>query len=91
MGILVLVLAVQPALGVGTFQILKAETPGPISAKLTPRVSGTAKILYITYLVITIMELFFLLLGGMPLFDSLVHTFGTLGTGGFSSKNSMRV
>lgn len=88
MGILVLVLAVQPALGVGTFQILKAETPGPISAKLTPRVSGTAKILYITYLVITIMELFFLLLGGMPLFDSLVHTFGTLGTGGFSSKNA---
>lgn len=48
MGILVLALAVQPALGVGTFQILKAETPGPISAKLTPRVSGTAKILYIT-------------------------------------------
>lgn len=88
MGILVLALAVQPALGIGTFQILKAETPGPISAKLTPRVGGTAKILYKTYLIITAAEIFFLLLGGMPLYDSLVHTFGTLGTGGFSIKNA---
>jgi len=88
MGILVLTLAIQPSLGIGTFQILKAENPGPISAKLTPRVSGTAKILYITYLVITIAEIFFLLIGGMPLYDSLIHTFGTLGTGGFSIKNA---
>ncbi len=88
MGILVLTLAIQPSLGPGTFQILKAENPGPISAKLTPRVSGTAKILYITYLVISLAEVFFLLIGGMPLYDSLVHTFGTLGTGGFSIKNA---
>lgn len=88
MGILVLALAIQPALGIGTFQILKAESPGPISAKLTPRVSGTAKVLYITYLVITLAEIFFLIIGGMPLFDSLIHTFGTLGTGGFSIKNA---
>jgi trk system potassium uptake protein TrkH len=87
MGILVLALAIQPALGVGTFQILKAETPGPILSKLTPRVSNTAKILYTTYLVITLVEIFLLTLGGMSLFDSLVHTFGTLGTGGFSIKN----
>ncbi|MCR3922909.1 MAG: TrkH family potassium uptake protein, partial [Firmicutes bacterium] len=88
MGILVLALAAGPALGVGTFQILKAESPGPISSKLTPKVSGTAKILYITYLAITLVEIFLLKLGGMPLFDSLVHTFGTLGTGGFSIKNA---
>lgn len=88
MGILVLALALGPALGVGTFQILKAESPGPISSKLTPKVSGTAKILYVTYLIITLIEIILLRLGGMPLFDSLVHTFGTLGTGGFSIKNA---
>jgi trk system potassium uptake protein TrkH len=87
MGILVLALAIQPALGVGTFQIFKAETPGPILAKLTPRVSNTAKVLYTTYLAITLVEIFLLVIGGMPLFDSLVNTFGTLGTGGFSIKN----
>ncbi|MDW7683809.1 MAG: TrkH family potassium uptake protein [Bacillota bacterium] len=88
MGILVLALAIQPALGIGTFQILKAESPGPISAKLTPRVSGTAKVLYITYLVITLAQIVSLMIGGMPLYDSLIHTFGTLGTGGFSIKNA---
>lgn len=87
MGILVLALAIQPALGVGTFQILKAESPGPILSKLTPRVSDTAKILYTTYIVITVGEIILLVVGGMPFFDSVVHTFGTLGTGGFSIKN----
>lgn len=87
MGILVLALALQPALGVGTFQILKAESPGPISTKLTPRVGNTAKILYITYTVVTLAEIIMLKIGGMPLYDSLIHTFGTLGTGGFSIKN----
>lgn len=87
MGILVLTLALQPALGVGTFQILKAESPGPISTKLTPRVNNTAKILYITYTVVTVAEIFMLTIGGMPLYDSLIHTFGTVGTGGFSIKN----
>ena len=88
MGILVLALAILPALGIGTFQILKAESPGPVSAKLSPKVSGTAKILYGTYLIITVAEIFFLKMGGMPLFDSFIHTFGTLGTGGFSLKNA---
>ncbi|NLZ92471.1 MAG: TrkH family potassium uptake protein [Firmicutes bacterium] len=88
MGILVLALAISPALGVGTFQILKAESPGPISAKLTPKLSKTAKILYTTYLIITLIQIFLLKLGGMPLFDSVVNTFGTLGTGGFSIKNA---
>ncbi|HAA37694.1 MAG TPA: potassium transporter KefA [Firmicutes bacterium] len=88
MGILVLTLAISPALGLGTFQILKAESPGPISSKLTAKVSDTAKILYITYLVFTVVMILFLWLGGMPLFDTLCHTFGTLGTGGFSVKNA---
>lgn len=88
MGILVLALALAPALGGGTFQILKAESPGPISTKLTPRVNNTAKILYITYTVITVAEILLLVLGGMPVFDSFIHTFGTLGTGGFSLKNA---
>jgi trk system potassium uptake protein TrkH len=88
MGILVLALALAPALGGGTFQILKAESPGPISTKLTPRVNNTAKILYVTYTVITLAEIVLLTVGGMPLFDSFIHTFGTLGTGGFSIKNA---
>jgi trk system potassium uptake protein TrkH len=88
MGILVLALALAPALGGGTFQILKAESPGPISTKLTPRVNNTAKILYVTYTVITAAEILLLYMGGMPLFDSFIHTFGTLGTSGFSLKNA---
>lgn len=88
MGILVLALALAPALGAGTFQILKAESPGPISTKLTPKIKNTAKILYITYTVITLAEIVLLTLGGMPLLESLIHTFSTLGTGGFSVKNA---
>lgn len=88
MGILVLALAIQPALGVGTFQILKAESPGPISSKLTPRVSGTAKILYKIYLVMTVAHIVLLVACGMPLFDSIIHAFATLGTGGYSIKNA---
>ncbi|NLM45835.1 MAG: TrkH family potassium uptake protein [Firmicutes bacterium] len=88
MGILVLALAVLPALGMGTFQILKAESPGPVSAKLTPRVSGTAKILYSIYLIITIAQILLLRAGGMPWFDSVVNSFATMGTGGFAIKNA---
>ena len=89
MGILVLALAIQPALGVGgAFRIMKAESPGPISAKLTPRLRDTAKLLYYIYLVMTVLCVAFLDAGGMPLFDSVVHAFATLGTGGFSVKNA---
>ena len=84
MGILVLALALAPALGVGTFQILKAESPGPISTKLTPRVNNTAKLLYKTYTVITLVQAVLRALGGMPLLDSLIHTFSTLGVPGGS-------
>lgn len=88
MGILVFTLALLPALGIGGFQIFKAESPGPIAGKIAPRIKDTAKILYITYFTITVIQVILLKLGGMSLFDSLVYTFGTVGTGGFANKNS---
>lgn len=88
MGILVLTIAILPAIGVGGYQIFKAESPGPIADKLVPRIKDTAKILYTLYLGLTILQTILLCLGGMSLFESLIHTFGTVGTGGFSSKNS---
>lgn len=87
MGILVLTLAVMPALGVGSIQMFKAETPGPVADKIAPKMKDTAVILYTAYLGITVVETILLMLGGVSLFDSLVHTFGTVGTGGFSNKN----
>lgn len=88
MGIVVLTVALFPLLGIGGFQLLKAESPGPSVDKITPRITETAKILWIIYLVLTVMETVLLMLGGMNLFDSLTHTFGTLATGGFSPKAS---
>ena len=88
MGILVFTIAILPTLGVGGFQIFKVESPGPMPDRIVPRVKDTAKILYTTYIIITIIEIILLLFGGMSLFDSAVHTFGTVGTGGFSVKNS---
>lgn len=86
MGILVFTIALLPALGVGGFQIFKAESPGPVAGKIAPRIKDTAKILYSTYFAVTIVEVVLLLFGGMNLFDSLVYTFGTVGTGGFATK-----
>lgn len=88
MGILVFTLALLPALGIGGFQIFKAESPGPVAGKIAPRVRDTAKTLYKIYLVITIIEVILLLIGKMNLFDSLVYTFGSVGTGGFATKNA---
>lgn len=88
MGILVLTIAILPAIGVGGYQIFKAESPGPITDKLVPKIKDTAKILYILYIGITVLQTILLCFGGMSLFESLVHTFGTVGTGGFSSRNS---
>ncbi|WP_077369123.1 TrkH family potassium uptake protein [Anaerosalibacter sp. Marseille-P3206] len=88
MGILVFTIAILPTLGVGGFQIFKVESPGPMPDRIVPRVKDTAKILYTTYIIITFIEIILLLFGGMSLFDSAVHTFGTVGTGGFSVKNS---
>ncbi len=88
MGILVFTVAILPALGVGGFQIFKMESPGPRPDRIVPRVRDTAKILYKTYLIITILQIILLFLGKMPLFEAAIHTFGTVGTGGFGIKNA---
>jgi len=88
LGIVLLGLAILPFLGVGGMQLYKAEVPGPVVEKLTPRLKDTAIILWKVYLIFTAAETLLLLLGGMDLFDSLCHTFGTLATGGFSTKNA---
>lgn len=87
MGVLVLTLAILPSMGAGTLQIMKAESPGPSPGKLVPRVRQTAVILYGIYIIITVIQVALLKFTGMSLYDSLVHTFGTVGTGGFSNKN----
>lgn len=87
MGVLVFIMAIIPNFTDRSIHIMRAEMPGPIVGKLVPRVKDTAKILYLIYIVLTVLEAIFLLCGGMSLFDSLVHTFGTAGTGGFGIKN----
>lgn len=87
MGILVVAVAVLPMMGAGGFHVFKAESPGPIADKIVPRIKDTAKILYTTYIIISLVEFILLMFGGMSPFESIVHTFGTLGTGGFSTKN----
>ena len=88
MGIVVLGLAILPFLGVGGMQLYKAEVPGPVVDKLKPRIKETAMILWKVYLAFSIAETILLMLGGMNLFDALCHTFGTMATGGFSTKNA---
>jgi trk system potassium uptake protein len=88
MGIIVLSLAILPILGIGGMQLYQAEVAGPNKDKLHPRVRETAKRLWAIYFILTMTEVVFLLLGGMNLFDSLCHSFGTLATGGFSTKNA---
>ncbi len=83
MGVLVFVMAILPNVSDRSIHIMRAEMPGPVIGKLVPRVKDTAKILYLIYIVMTVVQVIFLLVGGMSLFDSLVHAFGTAGTGGF--------
>lgn len=87
MGILVLTMAILPSMGIGSMQILKAESPGPIIGKIVPRLGTSAKILYGIYLGLTLIQIILLILAGMPIYDAFLHAFGTLGTGGFSNKN----
>lgn len=87
MGIVVLTVAVFPLLGIGAYQLMKAEAPGPTLDKITPRIAQTAKLLWSIYMGLTAAETLLLLAGGMDLFDALTHTFGTLATGGFSPRN----
>ena len=87
MGILVFAIALMPSLGISGQNIAVTEAPGPIMDKTSAQMSKTAKTLYIMYLIFTVLEVILLLFGGMSLFDALVHTFGSVGTGGFSSYN----
>ncbi len=88
MGIVVLTVAIFPLLGIGGLQLLKAEAPGPSVDKITPKITHTAKYLWFIYLGLTLVETILLMFGGMNLFDALTHSFGTMATGGFSTKNA---
>ena len=89
MGVLVFLLAIVPSSGRGngfTLHLLRAESPGPSVGKIVPKMRQTAMILYLMYIGLTVLNIVFLLLGGMPLFESVCHAFGTAGTGGFGVK-----
>ncbi len=91
MGVLVFLLAIVPISGRNSgfsVHLLRAESPGPTVEKLVPRMRNTAIILYIMYIVLTVVNVIFLLCGGLPLFDALCIAFGTAGTGGFAILNS---
>ena len=88
MGIVTLTVALLPLLGVGGFQLIKAETTGPEKGKVTARITTTAKVLWGIYLGFTVAETLLLKLTGMDWIDSLSHSFATLGTGGFSTRNA---
>ena len=87
MGVLVFLLSLLPLTGGSHVNLMKAESPGPQVDKLVPKVQSTAKILYGIYFALTVVEVCFLLAGGMNVFDSLLTAFGTAGTGGFGFKN----
>ena len=86
MGVLVFIMAILPSISDRSIHIMRAEMPGPIVGKIVPRARQTARILYIIYFVFTALETIFLMLGGMSLFESLLHSFGSVGTGGFGIK-----
>jgi trk system potassium uptake protein TrkH len=87
MGIVVLTVALLPLLGVGGFQLVKAETSGPEKDKLTPKITESAKLLWIMYIAFTALEALLLFFAGMDWFDAVIHAFSTIATGGFSSHN----
>ncbi len=88
MGVLVFTLAVLPRLSGRTAHLARAESPGPTFTKLLPKMSDTAKLLYTLYFALTALETTCLLLAGMNVYDALIHSFGTAGTGGFSNYNA---
>jgi len=88
MGVLVFLVAILPLSGGSNMHLIKAESTGPSVGKLVPKVRSTAKILYLIYFAFTVIQTVLLLLGGMSLFEALTTTFGTVGTGGFGTRNS---
>jgi trk system potassium uptake protein TrkH len=88
MGIIVLSVALLPAMGRGAYALYRAEAPGPTAERVRPRMKETAKTLWTVYFILSAVETLLLLAGDMPLYDALCHTFGTMATGGFSTKNA---
>ena len=88
MGIIVLAIAILPLLGIGGMQLFAAEAPGPAGDKLHPRITDTAKRLWLIYFGYTVAETILLKLAGMSFFDAMNHSLATLSTGGFSTKNA---
>ncbi|PIB29260.1 potassium transporter [Maribacter sp. 4U21] len=88
MGIIVLAIAILPLLGIGGMQLFAAEAPGPSADKLHPRITDTAKRLWLIYVGYTVVETILLKLAGMSFFDAINHALATLSTGGFSTKNA---
>jgi len=86
MGIIVMSLAIFPLLGIGGIQLFDAESPGPTVDKLHPRIKETARRLWLIYIIYTVAEIILLVAGRMDLFDSVNHTFATMATGGFSTR-----
>lgn len=86
MGIIVLTVAILPILGIGGMQLFGAEAPGITPDKLKPRIKETAKRLWLIYLGLTLLEMVFLMFGGMTFFDAINHALTTMATGGFSTK-----
>lgn len=88
MGVLVFVMVVTSLDDKSSMHLMRAEVPGPEADKLVPKARETAKLLYAMYLALTVAEIIFLLAGGMNLYDSIIHSFSTAGTGGFANHNS---
>ena len=88
MGIIVLSIAILPIFGLNGMQLYAAEVTGLTYEKLSPRISDTAKMMWTTYVILTAMEVLGLWLCGMPIFDAICHSFSTIATGGFSTKNN---
>jgi len=88
MGIITLAIVVFPSMGVTGYQMFRGEVPGPTTNKLRPRLAQTVSILWGVYVLFTVAESFLLLIGGMDLFDAVCHSFATMATGGFSTKNA---
>ncbi|MDO4939763.1 MAG: TrkH family potassium uptake protein [Lachnospiraceae bacterium] len=86
MGVFVLILSVLPNSGGYKMHLMRAESPGPTVGKLVPRLKDTARILYMLYIALTVMQAILLIIAKMPLFDALCTAFGTAGTGGFGIK-----
>jgi len=88
MGIIVLSLAILPSFGIGGMQLFGAEVTGPVADKLTPKIHETAKRLWGIYVILTLVETILLYAGGMNIFDAVNHSFTTISSGGYSTKQA---